>query len=144
VAIGSEPGELELYLEDLTGQNNSLIPNFEVLQSNQDNAMRATVTTQRVRVTTIDEHMAATNTAPDFIKIDIEGFEREALLGAVRTLEQHRPRMMVEVQAHHEEITDLLHGLGYRFYSADGVPMDVIPPGMENIFCLPDDMPWPT
>jgi FkbM family methyltransferase len=143
VALGSEPGELALYLEDLTGQNNSLVPGFYVLQANQRNAVRATVTTQRVSVTTIDEHVASTSAVPDFIKMDIEGFEREALLGAVRTLERHRPRIMVEVQTHHREITDLLHSLGYRLYRADGVPMEEIRQGRANIFCLPADMPWP-
>ncbi|GAB1694356.1 FkbM family methyltransferase [Krasilnikovia sp. M28-CT-15] len=144
VALGSESGDLELYLEDLTGQNNSLVPDFDVLSANQGNAVHATVTRQPVTVTTIDEHVAATGAVPDFIKIDIEGFEYEALLGAADTLERHHPRMMVEVQAHHTEITERLHGLGYRFYGANGAPLDVIPQGMENIFCLPADMPWPS
>ena len=142
-ALGREPGELELHLEDLTGQNNSLIPDFHVLRANQRNAVRATVRTQRVPVTTIDEHVAGTGAAPDFIKLDIEGFEREALLGAAGTLERHHPRIMVEVQTHHREITGMLHGLGYRLYRANGDPTAEITRDRENIFALPTGMPWP-
>ncbi len=143
VALGREPGELDFYLEDLSGQNNSLVPDFEVLRRNQDNAVRATVTTQRVPVATIDAHVAATGVAPDFIKIDIEGWEREALLGAAGTLRRHHPWMMVEVQANHAEITAMLHDLGYRLHHPDGRPMASIPPGLENVFCLPDGVTWP-
>jgi FkbM family methyltransferase len=34
---------------------------------------------------------------PDFVKVDVEGFEDEVLRGARRTVEMHRPRLMVEV-----------------------------------------------
>ena len=34
---------------------------------------------------------------PDFVKVDVEGFEDEVLRGARRTIEAHRPALMVEV-----------------------------------------------
>ena len=34
---------------------------------------------------------------PDFVKVDVEGFEDEVLRGARRTVEAHRPTLMVEV-----------------------------------------------
>lgn len=34
--------------------------------------------------------------APDFIKIDIEGYEFNALLGGVKTIQEHKPVIMLE------------------------------------------------
>ena len=50
-----------------------------------------------VAVTTIDALVAELNLARvDFIKLDIEGAEREALKGAALTLKKHRPRIMID------------------------------------------------
>lgn len=38
---------------------------------------------------------------PDFIKIDVEGYEFEALLGSKKTIEQNRPVVQVEVDDEH-------------------------------------------
>jgi len=47
-------------------------------------------------VTTIDA-MAEKHFVPDFIKMDIEGAEVEALEGAEKTLSTHQPAMIIEV-----------------------------------------------
>ena len=50
-----------------------------------------------VPVTTIDNLVAALGLPRvDYIKMDIEGAEREALQGARETLRQHRPRLMLD------------------------------------------------
>jgi FkbM family methyltransferase len=56
-----------------------------------------TVSTQPVACRTIDS-IAAENTLEriDWIKIDVEGLEHEVLLGAQTTINQHRPRLIVE------------------------------------------------
>ena len=50
-----------------------------------------------VAVATIDALVAELNLSRvDFIKLDIEGAEREALKGAAVTLKKHHPRIMIE------------------------------------------------
>jgi hypothetical protein len=52
---------------------------------------------------------------PDFIKLDIEGGELEALLGSRRILEEHRPNLLVETHSVKLEAAcvDLVRSLGY-------------------------------
>lgn len=50
-----------------------------------------------VETTTIDAYCSERNLIPNFIKLDIEGGEYEALQGAKRTLEKYRPGVTIEV-----------------------------------------------
>jgi FkbM family methyltransferase len=51
----------------------------------------------------------------DFIKIDIEGMEMEALLGAASSIERHRPQMLIEkIKSDESEITEFLIDAGYQ------------------------------
>lgn len=51
--------------------------------------------------TSIDQ-LCSDHFRPDFIKMDIEGGEVEALKGAIRLIDEHRPHMVIEV--HSEEL----------------------------------------
>lgn len=56
-----------------------------------------------------------------FIKIDVEGHEREVILGARETLARERPRLLVEIEEYHtrrpiEEDLAFVEGLGFRGY----------------------------
>jgi FkbM family methyltransferase len=53
-----------------------------------------------------------------FIKLDVEGMETEALRGAVATIRRFRPMLYVENdrQAHSEELIALLQSYDYRLY----------------------------
>jgi FkbM family methyltransferase len=50
--------------------------------------------------------------SPSFIKIDVEGHEREVLEGAKETLLRSRPALLVEVI--HSEVIPFLSELGYQ------------------------------
>lgn len=79
----------------------------------------------KVRQTTIDELMNERNVRPVFIKIDVEGYEGEVLLGAVATIESCRPMFLIEIEKRHNkgfrEIFSLLNSYGYTpFHLEDG------------------------
>jgi FkbM family methyltransferase len=50
-----------------------------------------------VEVTTVDAEVEATGLAPSVVKIDVEGGELAVVAGMRRTLERHRPVLLVEV-----------------------------------------------
>lgn len=78
-----------------------------------------------VESTTIDA-AAERHGAPGLIKLDIEGAELLALRGATRTLERHRPALVMEL--HSAELATqclaLLDCAGYRHAGLEGEPID--------------------
>jgi FkbM family methyltransferase len=53
----------------------------------------------------------------DFIKIDIEGMEIEALSGAVKSIEKFSPQLMIEkIKSNEVEINDFLIKRGYKIF----------------------------
>ena len=86
------------------------------------NGNAAGTVAQRVEITTLDGDVAAAALpAPHLIKIDIEGWELEALQGARATLDAHHPALFLEMhgdtmrekQRKAQEIVAFLHGAGY-------------------------------
>ncbi|MCC7174762.1 MAG: FkbM family methyltransferase [Bryobacterales bacterium] len=82
--VWSTPGKLLLRESDLNSGGNSVIG-------------ESSGPTVEIEVTTIDSlvvelHLASVN----YIKMDIEGAEREALAGARETLRKYRPRLMLD------------------------------------------------
>lgn len=70
--------------------------------------------TQPVRMVKID---AVNLPRLDFLKIDIEGMEIEALQGARETIEKHRPQLLVEkIKSNEHELLSFLEQFGYRFF----------------------------
>ncbi len=82
----------------------------------------------------------------DVIKLDIEGYDCQALLGARHSLEKFRPVITFEysgtADAAAEELFHLLDHLGYTLYGLvlrTGAvhPIDWRSPGHYNVLCLP-------
>lgn len=84
--------------------------------------------TYEVAVTTIDTFCSESGAVPSLIKIDIEGFEFHALVGAMQTLEKHRPVVVVEmhpffwgeVGTNNSELGRILKESGYHAIALDG------------------------
>ena len=53
---------------------------------------------------------------PDFVKIDVEGFEHQVLLGSAKTIETHRPILLIEGVAAGDEVHLKMNDWGYKAY----------------------------
>jgi FkbM family methyltransferase len=83
--------------------------------------MRATVAADFPSIS-VDAYIASGNPPPTIIKLDVEGFELQVLLGAVQSLKQYRPRLWLEVhpsflkaQGHSQD--DILNSLRQTGYT---------------------------
>jgi FkbM family methyltransferase len=72
---------------------------------------------------------------PDFIKMDIEGAEVKALIGAGETLRRSRPALVIELHDTAREVASLLSEMDYRIYSL----MPGREPGGSHIIALPQE-----
>jgi FkbM family methyltransferase len=127
MALGREPGRGELSLPHrrglpvhgrayLTSGARDQGPNIEFASSS----------VVRVEVSTVDDIRARHGIGRvDFIKADVEGAEPAVLDGAVQTLADYRPALLLEIEERHlakygsgaAELTDRLAGLGYRMHA---------------------------
>lgn len=113
-AVGKEEGEVTLLLEQI---------GFVQVVPTQ-NTKEAVL----VSVTTLDAESERQKLRPDLLKIDVEGYELEALQGATRILSQDKPVICLELHLNYLErrgikpkaVTGLLKQHGYRFFSWKG------------------------
>jgi FkbM family methyltransferase len=130
-------GDLTFYTENLTGQNNSFLRDYQVLRGNAQSAnCKPNIVEMRVPVVTIDGLITSDRLRPSFVKIDVEGFELQVLLGMQKTLSAIKPGLMVEVTQNPDKVFALLSERGYLcFDRARHIVTDAA--GMQdNIFCV--------
>jgi FkbM family methyltransferase len=116
-ALSSAPGEATFRTFDLAGAGlNHLGP------SDGEGGRVESVT-----LTTLDAALGPTDRRHlRLVKLDLEGAEHAALLGATEILRDVRPHMIIEIEASHlarlgstvRDIADLLRAHGYRFFQA--------------------------
>jgi FkbM family methyltransferase len=92
-----------------------------------------------VNVVTIDKFLVDTNSNPDLIKIDVEGFEDRVLEGMRGLLDRHHPAIILECLSDGpaKEITDILTDYSYRFYHLTDIGLvenNKITPDVEDNF----------
>lgn len=142
-AVSDESGEATLYCDNLGGQNNSLVADFNALERNANRSGIAAERTEvKVESTTLDDFCAERSLKPDFIKIDVEGAELRVVRGMGSILAGARPRLMIEKNDWKDDALEReLAQAGYVFLS----------PGLElrsggrmhaqNNFCVHSDDP---
>lgn len=109
VALGSNKNNLEL---SLAGSGSTLVKDFL--------GQSSSAPTLSVAVETLD---TLNLPAPDFIKIDVEGYEWEVLQGAREIISRHKPICFIEIaktfssrkftNPHWDEIFEFFNELGY-------------------------------
>jgi FkbM family methyltransferase len=92
LGIGSEPGTATMFYSPLMPGGAS-VDHLTV-----ESLRKGSTAQQIVEITTLDREVASQlQPAPDFIKIDIEGYELQALQGACETIRKHRPELFLEM-----------------------------------------------
>ena len=134
-AVGNQQGTIDFFEDNLTGQNNSVVENFEGLKVNQSIAFVESKTKKvSVPITSLDAELG--NLKIDFIKIDIEGGEWPALLGAQDLMSRQKPALMVEILANEDEIFTHLSNLNYVLFNDSKQILKSKNKLKGNIFCL--------
>jgi FkbM family methyltransferase len=135
-AVSDVEGDLPLFVEDLTGQNNSLIQKYEVFERNRKNAyVSANVDAVTVPSVLLDNFISEQDIDVSFVKIDVEGAELNVLEGMGRCMSTKQPMIMVEVTEQNADVAEFLASHGYELFDDRLAPLP--PEGRSaNWFCL--------
>ena len=115
VALGAR-GELDLHLVSNDGGGSTLRHRSE---------LPPVMSIERVKVAQLDDF---TFENVGLIKIDVEGYELDVLRGAVKTLAEHHPHLLIEAWTHdwydcqRAELIGFVENLGYRVKSVKDCP----------------------
>ena len=94
VGIGAEAGTMDMLIDPAGGF---------VQTQRFDHTMWAQPETIQVRLETIAQAAGRLGVVPDLVKLDIEGFEYEAIQGSRDFLRQHRPTLLLELHLNYLE-----------------------------------------
>ena len=147
VAAGAQPGKLQLTVDPLMPGAASAAPGL----SGQMRSSPSTYQTIEVSVVRIDDDILDSDLPqPDFIKIDIEGFELMALRGMADTLRKARPRVYMEMHGatpqekskNVAEIVRFMQGVDYgeilHVESGDSITFENATRAAQgHLFCCP-------
>lgn len=113
--VGSCKATFPFYIENLTGQNNSFVKDFSRFKENKENAFVHQVSTGEVmiEVVKLDDFVSQNSLIPNFIKVDVEGFEFEVVKGMLNILNIFQPMLMIEIQDNYEQIYEIMDNYGY-------------------------------
>jgi FkbM family methyltransferase len=140
-AVSDQNGEAIFFVEELSGQNNSLLKNFETLTKNIENSGQKTeIYEQKVVTVTLDHFTNLNRILPQFIKIDVEGAEKLVVDGMKCLLLKCKPTIMIETTSQHTAIFKFFTDMGYTIFNEkmkirdiDDIEQDQ---GFMNSFCI--------
>ena len=137
-AASDKNGTARFLLENLSGQNNTLVDDFQGLRGNISEAhVRVEQRPVVVETVRLDDLIESHEMVPNWVKIDVEGAELNVLRGMKNCLKRHSPSMMIEIAFNKREILDLLQDNEYQLFSPG---LQIIKDYRElrgNTFCLP-------
>lgn len=110
---------LDFYIDPISGQNNSFVKNFDgflttrALSADSD----AETSIEQIEVIRLDTYFEGKQRFPDFVKIDVEGFEWNVIQGFAETIAKAKPKLMIEIQADSDKLIPFFIGHGYTVYN---------------------------
>ena len=140
-AVSDCVGEAKFFVEDFSGQNNSLMSDYAVFQKNLDNAgVSGETRPVVVKTTSLDEFIKAEGTSPQFIKIDVEGAEELVVDGMQDILKEVRPILMIETVDEHLKTLNKISAHNYVILNAKLEKIGELEDGKyANSFCIPEE-----
>lgn len=141
---GDTNGNLDFYIDPISGQNNSFVENFEGFFANREHSPESNAEPIKVtvEVTTLDSYFANAVKFPDFVKIDVEGFEWNVIQGFKSTIEKSRPSLMIEIQKDSELLINYFKSINYSIFNDEKVEINDHKAYLEkcspNIFFKPN------
>ncbi len=117
--VGSCNARMPFYIENLSGQNNSFIKDFQGFINNKRNSFVKNISVKEVTVDVIrlDDFIIENKIFPNFIKIDVEGFEFEVIKGMSYILKNIQPILMIEIQDNYKSIYDIMKNENYLMFN---------------------------
>ena len=122
IGIGESNGAAEMLMDPVGG----------FVQSRRfDHTMWSVPESIEVAIESIEAASARLEVIPDFIKLDIEGYEYEAIKGSASFLSRHKPAIFLELHLNYLEqrklsprtVVELLLQCGYSFFSYAGAKL---------------------
>jgi FkbM family methyltransferase len=116
-ALSDKDGEAKLYLGELSG--------WHTLKAGENNANcgQILVTTNKLDSLALEK--------VDCIKIDVEGLEYEVLLGALDTIRNNKPAILMDFHPQHgvevDVVKGLLHEMGYETFQKPNIWISSLP-----------------
>jgi len=132
VAAGAVEGMLDLEVDPAFPARSTLDPRGAVMRTRAPGGRR-----HQVRVVRLDDLVAeAALPLPDFVKLDVEGFESEALRGMQALLDDPAPTLFVELHGRRQagDVVDVLSRHGYRVFHVESASW--LAPGQRPVLEL--------
>lgn len=116
---GDVDSVLDFYVDPISGQNNSFVENFEGFLVNRAYSAEsnAELIKEKVEVIRLDTYFENKIIYPNFVKIDVEGFEWKVIEGFTLTILKAHPDFMIEIQTDSEKIIPFFKEIGYSIYN---------------------------
>jgi len=127
VAVGNETGRRTLAFRDTDSGTSSLQEEMKAQILHEKGAGSV-----QVAVDSLDRQVAAHHfPKPDLIKIDVEGFEMDVLLGMSETIRNHKPKLYIEIHgvdaeskiANVRKVVEFLSGWAYTIHHVESGAM---------------------
>jgi len=113
-ALGTESKNIELVLPKFEGTFRTGLSHIPTEDENKENSY--IFETQMVRGSELLSNLSKI----DYVKIDIEGYEKVVLNELAETIKKHKPIMQIETWGQHKaDILALMSNLGYSAYTLD-------------------------